>query len=405
MPLVAAALTFGSFGDILEAARIAKRIIDVLRKGGGSREHQRIILTLNGLCEDMAMLTVVDEGHFSIRLQTEIDLCRSLMTQFYAEIKSHEGPLRWVWGVVSEEKELASWRLQISARRAALHDVLGSLIVLMSTFLSAEVSRLGSEIRQLGSDVRQISKISPHDISDPVFFVMDPLGKPITIQLSRCDSFNALDRILKAYLCNHPEAGSRYVERGDYSIVSSEGVIIPRLKLGEKFRAGIQFEMSIIKRRASRMIIQRCPHGHINAGAGEGSWANCWQPTCGARFQVAKLEASAPNIEEISSPQISQQNPAEFNDRTELEDRKESFRLVQMFYVGDNILNGFINRTNPLPDSSSRRKGVMAACSNCRRRKIKLRWQEPGVFTGDDEQGDYHVMTIGTLGPTRTPGL
>ncbi|KAF7334071.1 hypothetical protein MVEN_02312700 [Mycena venus] len=348
MPLVvAAALTFGSFGDILDAVKIAKRTIDMLRKGVESHERHRLISTLNGLCEDMATLTVIEEGRFTIRLRAEIDLCRLLMEQFYAKIKSYEGPLRWIWGIASEEKELTAWRAQISERRAALYHVLGSLITmqlhdvgerlgglgsqvqyigsrvdivqgqlqnvgnigtlgfLISTFLSAEVSSIRSEIRQIGSDVRQIPKLSPHDISDPVFFVMDPLGKPITIQLSRCDSFNALDRILKAYLYGRAAAGSRYVERG------------------------IQFDMSIIKRTSFwHSTVQNCPHcGNTNTDAVEGSWINCTNLTCGARYQVAKSEASVPAIEGVSSPKII--------DRAELvwqEDEAESFRLVQIFY-------------------------------------------------------------------------
>ncbi|KAJ7438821.1 hypothetical protein B0H11DRAFT_2293676, partial [Mycena galericulata] len=59
MPIVAAALTYGSFGDVLETARLAKRIIDVLRRGGGSERRQALISTLRGLCDDMAKLASV----------------------------------------------------------------------------------------------------------------------------------------------------------------------------------------------------------------------------------------------------------------------------------------------------------------------------------------------------------
>jgi hypothetical protein len=132
--VVAAALTFGSFGDILEAAKIAKRIVDVLRKGsGGSQRRQALILTLEGMCDDMARLTLLfDAGSFTDRLWAEVDLCRSLADEVYAKIKSYEtaglrGLLGKAWMVAVEEKELASWRAQISERRAALHDLLRSL--------------------------------------------------------------------------------------------------------------------------------------------------------------------------------------------------------------------------------------------------------------------------------------
>jgi hypothetical protein len=102
MPLIAAALTFGSFGDILEAAKIAKRIMDVLRKGGGSRERQRLITTLQHIWEDMSWLTVLPEDRFTTRLCDEIALCRSLLDQFHAKIKAYESFVGRIWMVASE---------------------------------------------------------------------------------------------------------------------------------------------------------------------------------------------------------------------------------------------------------------------------------------------------------------
>jgi hypothetical protein len=132
MPLVAAALTFGSFGDILEAAKIAKRIIDTLRKGGGSPERQKLILTLDAICKDLALLTVLPEGHFTIRFRNEVASCHSLLVQFQARIKSYEGLLGRIRMIVSEETELASWRAKILDRRAALHDLLGPIAMFVS---------------------------------------------------------------------------------------------------------------------------------------------------------------------------------------------------------------------------------------------------------------------------------
>ncbi|KAJ7689824.1 hypothetical protein B0H17DRAFT_1134759 [Mycena rosella] len=365
MPLVAAALTFGSFGDILEAARIAKRIIDVLRKGGGSQERLKLILTLQGIYDDMAILPVLIQGHFTTRLRDELVSCRSLLDEFHAKIKSYEGFSGWLRMVVLEEKELASWTAQISERRAALRDLLGPITMFVSVYncmtsyenwdglkpscnmldpesttldpelttlelesttlkhrlmtnsLSIEASRV---IHQVNTYIQQAHRISPHDISDPVFYVMDPLGRPISIQLSHCDSFNHLDRILRAYLYNRPDAGSTYVERGDYSIVSTEGIIVPRLRLRRELRAGIQFDMSIIKRNP-RATPWKCHHcGHINTDAVNGSWVNCRQ-----------------DLEELPRQ----------------ESWAESFRLVQIFYVSVRIFDGFINLTDPAAEDHS----------------------------------------------------
>ncbi|KAJ7477652.1 hypothetical protein FB451DRAFT_191857 [Mycena latifolia] len=372
MPLVAAALTFGSFGDILEASKIARRIIDVLHKGGGSPERQKLISTLKAICDQLSRLTVLPGDHFTTRLWDEVVLCRSLLDQFYAKINSYQGFLGRVRMIVLEETELASWRAQISERRAALRDLLGPTIilqlhdvgeqvgrvgsqvqylgsrvenveaqvqsvgnevgtlgVLMNTFLSTEVSRMGSAIRQVGTDVQAVQqaihKISPHCVvSDPFFYIRNPLGERIPIPLSHYRIFDDLDLVLRAYLCNRPDAGGIYVDRGDYSIVSTDGAVIPRLRLRGGLRAGIEFDMSIIKRKPMHRSPEKCPRClHTNGDAVEGSWVNCSNVTCEVRYQVS-------GIEEISSPQISRQH---LREPFRQEDRAESFRLVQIFYV------------------------------------------------------------------------
>ncbi|KAJ7278174.1 hypothetical protein C8J57DRAFT_161684 [Mycena rebaudengoi] len=133
-PIVAAALTFGSFGDILEAARIAKRIIDALRNApGGSHRRRKAIATLEALCDDMAKLTLLfHEGNFTDRLWTEVHLCRVLVDEFSAKLHSYEAAgLAAFFGRIRmatlEERELSSWMARIWERRAALHDLLLSL--------------------------------------------------------------------------------------------------------------------------------------------------------------------------------------------------------------------------------------------------------------------------------------
>ncbi|KAJ6632065.1 hypothetical protein B0H10DRAFT_3721 [Mycena sp. CBHHK59/15] len=254
------ALTYGSFGDIMETARLAKRIIDALRTGVGSYKRQKVISALKGMHDDVVALSTafdVDSSpsrvqYFANRLSAELALCRSLMERLYAKVSPSSSVINKIWMTLSEEKELASWRIDISERREALylllqslngvlscevgeqlgrvgsqmehvgsrvHNVethvqnLGSLTVLglvASHYLADQVSNVGSQVRQVGSDVQKlVQKTSPHGISDPVFFVVDPLGRAITIQLSYCDGFNDLDRILKAHLYNRPQAGSK----------------------------------------------------------------------------------------------------------------------------------------------------------------------------------------------------
>ncbi|KAJ7832667.1 hypothetical protein B0H14DRAFT_1173216 [Mycena olivaceomarginata] len=203
-----------------------------------------------------------------------------------------------------------------------------------------------SEIRGVAADVQTVQqaihKILPRNISDPFFYVRNPLGERIPIPLSAYHIFDDLDRILRAY-CHRPETGSRYVERGDYSIVSPDGAIIPRLRLRREVKAGIEFDMSIIQRKRWRPAPEKCHHcGHTNADAAEGTWVNCLN--CEARYQVSRW------IEEISSPQIFRQDGAEpfrEDDQGESEDgqeesedhKEESFPLVQIFYVSLDVFS------------------------------------------------------------------
>ncbi|KAJ7450523.1 hypothetical protein FB451DRAFT_1186629 [Mycena latifolia] len=262
------------------------------------------------------------------RLSAEVALCRSLVAELSVRITS-SGVLHRMWMVVSEERELVEWRSQISERRDALHLLvaalnsiqsremnehlgqLGSQVqsvgsrvdhveaqvqnigvdvrkvgLIISTYLSGEVSRMGSHFRQLEAEIMQklsehmMQAFSPHDVLDPVFFVMDPLERVITIQLAHCYSFDDLDRILKAHLHNRPEAGSR-------------------------LRSGTRFDMSILQRIWAEPKDQRCPHcGHTNSHVADGNWINCLNPTCGRRYQIS-VEGTAPEIEEILSPQLS----------------------------------------------------------------------------------------------------
>jgi hypothetical protein len=132
IPLVA--LTYGSFGDIMETARLAKRVIDVLRSGGGSLKRQKVISDLKAMHDDVVVLSTafdVDSQarlqYFADRLATELALCRSLMERFYAKIKPSSSVITKIWMVVSEEQELKAWRTDIAERRQVLHLLLAEL--------------------------------------------------------------------------------------------------------------------------------------------------------------------------------------------------------------------------------------------------------------------------------------
>ncbi|KAJ7720449.1 hypothetical protein DFH07DRAFT_858568 [Mycena maculata] len=355
MPIVAAALTYGSFGDVLETARLAKRIIDVLRSGGGSQRRQRVISTLHGLCEDMAKVASVvnvdfssAEGlHLVARLSSEVASCRSMMDEFSARINAATGVLGRVWMALSEERELAEWRSRIAERRHALHILLGALNsihshevgdhlgrvgsqvqcigsrvdsvearvqdlrvdvrnvgtlgVLVSAFLSEQVARMGSQIHQVGTDVETLmQRMSLHDVSDPVFFVTDPVGRTITIQLAHCDWFYDLDRILKAHLHHRRAAGSDYIERGDYSVLSSDGHDVSDWDFRGQLKAGKRFDLSIIMKVQGDVPKNKsCPGCSVSLHSdGEiGGWIRCPSPQCGRAYQIYLEEEETTAVE------------------------------------------------------------------------------------------------------------
>ncbi|KAJ7451402.1 hypothetical protein FB451DRAFT_1284391 [Mycena latifolia] len=381
MPFATFALTYGSFEDLLETARLVKRIIDVLRGGGCTAEREKTISILKSICDDMAKLSAIaaldsstPEGlYFTDRLSSEVALCRSLMAQFYSQIHPSSSVLGRLWFAVSEERELSSWRAQISERRQALHLILSAFIsvpsgevgeqlhqigsqvqdiaprikgveeqvqeveagvrnvgilgVIVSGYLATQSSRMGSEIRQVGTDIHQIlQRISPHGILHPVFFVLDPLGRAITIQFAPCDGFNDLDRILKAHLHQRPQAGSRYVERGDYTIVTPDGTIILPWDFARNLGPGAQFNMSIVKFKRIRAELEPtpriCPYcNHRNSDGEEGGWILCSNLKCGRKCRMS-LEAVVPEIESVfESPETAE------------EDRAKLLRLIQIIYL------------------------------------------------------------------------
>ncbi|KAJ7036964.1 hypothetical protein C8F04DRAFT_1257508 [Mycena alexandri] len=319
---MACAFTYGSFGDIVETARLAKRIIDVLRSGRASYERQKVISSLKGIHDDVATLsTLLDLNsssphlcYITDRLSAELTACRSLMQRLFAKLNRDNSIMGRILMALSQETELISWRVEISERRDALHVLLELLSSSLSLDIKSRVLQVGSQVHNVdahvqniaaevrnsralsiwslaashllvrqvssvGSQVQQvhqlIHKMSPRDISDPVFFLADPLGRTITIQLSYCDGFSDLDRILKAHLHNRPQAGSRYVERGDYNVVSPNGVVIRPFDLAARLRAGIQFDISIIKRRRDRHkpTPRKCPHcNHTNQSSRTNGW-------------------------------------------------------------------------------------------------------------------------------------
>ncbi|KAJ6534432.1 hypothetical protein DFH09DRAFT_1325322 [Mycena vulgaris] len=116
------------------------------------------------------------------------------------------------------------------------------------------VAEVGGQMRSLINDLlrrfkTQLMAHIPRGVSDDLFHVMDPVGGPIAVSLRYCHDYATLDDILKGYLRRLPRAGGRYVERGDYGIVSENGSFMEPVKFAQTVKAGMLLEISILQRQ------------------------------------------------------------------------------------------------------------------------------------------------------------
>ncbi|KAJ7817778.1 hypothetical protein B0H14DRAFT_2841747, partial [Mycena olivaceomarginata] len=270
----------------------------------------------------------------------------------------------YFWSALSVERTLASWRAQMTDHRVVLSGQLQLLLVALSIdghqqlqrmasqiqYVGAEVERVRSEVRETGSLImattaRQISDaeskimqrliqgMNLHHVSVAMFSVTDPLGRSIPISLAHCGDFEALDQILKACIFNRPEAGARYVERGDYNLVLPEGTIVQRVDFARTVKSGTQLDMSIIKRPRFRYSpdLEECPYcNEENPKTTGNEWIHCSNRQCGRRYQISAKQAEENEvIEEIYSPQLLTKGDETRTQEKEKEDT-DLFRLVEI---------------------------------------------------------------------------
>ncbi|KAJ7434786.1 hypothetical protein B0H11DRAFT_2295953 [Mycena galericulata] len=109
-----------------------------------------------------------------------------------------------------------------------------------------------SWLRRLATQLLAATIHVPRGVYDPVFFVMDPVGKPISVSLQNCRDYQTPDDILKGYLRRLPQSGGRYIERGDYSIVSEDANFVVRKEFAETVKAYMLLEIRILQRQVQK---------------------------------------------------------------------------------------------------------------------------------------------------------
>ncbi|KAJ7817775.1 hypothetical protein B0H14DRAFT_3741626 [Mycena olivaceomarginata] len=369
MPLLAFALTYGSFGDIKETFTMAWRLYKILRdRGGSSDEIQKVLKVLECHRADITTLISLlqtdsppDAQQFR---QSWIGAIRTWPS--YAPRLHHRRPFSPIYGRPSQWREHwrpgePRWQIIVlycpdncnycssSALSIDGHQQLQRMASQIQ-YAGAEVERVKSEVRETGSLImattakqisdaesnfmqRLIQGINLHHVSVAMFSVTDPLGQSIPISLAHCGDFEALDRMLKACIFNRPEAGARYVERGDYNLFLPEGTIVRRVDFSRTVKSGMQLDMSIIKRpRFPRAPdLEKCPYcNEENPKTAGNEWIHCSNHQCGRRYQIsAKQAEEIKAIEEIYSPQLLTKGDETRTQEQEKED-KDLFRLVEI---------------------------------------------------------------------------
>ncbi|KAJ7497712.1 hypothetical protein FB451DRAFT_1212479 [Mycena latifolia] len=336
-PLMALALTYGSFGDLLETAKLAVKAVKLLRDGASgklSQERLALATELQTLNSDLITLDfIASAAHLdpsctrsllvAIRIRAEAEACRRVLKRFLDKLQAPRGLLGTIIGALSEESELAKFKTEISRPLKAIRTLTTMLNLATSQGLAVQLEdqrrQIGERFDHFGDRLTAYHEAVlnlpvARGVSDDIFCVVDPVGGNIPISLRYCHVYTDLDRIINAYLHNNPEAGSQYVQCGDYHIVSSEGSIITPMEFTQAVRAGTRVEMSIIKRqlhnwRDRQTQNTRCPYCYRNnANQTLNDWFKCANPTCGRKYKInvhdRETEHESGEMEQIMSPQV-----------------------------------------------------------------------------------------------------
>ncbi|KAJ7681887.1 hypothetical protein DFH06DRAFT_283647 [Mycena polygramma] len=343
------ALAFGSYGDIVEAIKEAKAIIDLLRGvGKGSHEREAISREWTSVIATAEQL-LLHLNKFPVpspEYTTLLNKVASEIVPFGSGIlkQVHDCILWWqganmfqkLRAAVSEREELDKWRHYIDRFRSELTGLSTILTLICSaaqsaqlqgqmTSQSTEITRnfneanrrfdtLVSQITsclslqqaemnsrldaQLSETLRLTNTCLPMGITPNAFYIMDPTGAvgiPFPLQYFR--GFETLHHLLVTYL-GADNAGSQHVLRGDYSLVDETGAHVSLHALGRTVRLNRVFRISIIKRvRAGTWWHTKSPYTCRKCGTrtltSDAEWS-CSRYTqcggCGYKFQVSNYE-------------------------------------------------------------------------------------------------------------------
>ncbi|KAJ7727756.1 hypothetical protein B0H16DRAFT_1590133 [Mycena metata] len=287
-----------SFGDIVTAAEMALRIVQVLYESSGAPEdYQNAMAELVSLHHELILINDAVQldatsGLGEIVRQSvtmEVARCYADMQQFLDKTKAVGakgivGALSKVWWAASEAKELRALRAAVARHRAALGILIGSSNLIISTTTRNEVFACRNTIQELTTTLKPV----PHHVAEDMVFIVDPLGDVIRISLTYSLKYSDLYRIIQAYY-PRDRAGSRHISEGSYHLLySTDGSLSRPLQVDTDLQPGATLEMSMLLRERASFLEQRktCPRCRQNKSevAAQAGWRKCMR--CSKFFQV-----------------------------------------------------------------------------------------------------------------------
>jgi hypothetical protein len=134
------ALSHGSFGDLLETAKLAVKVVRLLRADGRtklSQERLALATKLQTLNSDLMSLDSIAAGVIDlssthtllavIRVGAEVEACRMVLVQFLDRLAASRGFLGSIMVALSEESELARFKTEISSPMKVVRTLLSML--------------------------------------------------------------------------------------------------------------------------------------------------------------------------------------------------------------------------------------------------------------------------------------
>jgi len=328
-----------SFGDLVAAADLAMRIVQILYYSPkASEEYQGALAELVSLHHELILIN--DAIHLDTssgpgelirhNVVMEVGRCQAEMQRFLDKTQGVAatgmvGILNKVWWAASEQKELRVLRDSVTRRRAALSVLIGSSNLIISTSTRDEVRACRETIQELTTTLNPV----PHHVVEDMVFIVDPLGDTIRISMIYGLKYEDLHRIIQAY---YPKdrAGSRHIREGSYHLLHSADARPSYSSMDLK--PGMTLEMSMLLRKRATFLEQRrtCPRCKLSKSEpiSQTGWRKCLR--CSKFFQVVPDDSSAQN--QKSSFHL-HGKPKEGPKQDADDDGVEHFRRIELFCV------------------------------------------------------------------------